>query len=316
MSPHDAFIAPARARPALWRLALGVVLIVLLWALGTIGTLLAGWGSGAILPERRFDVALWLEDAAAGSRPDTLALVLLTFAALALATWLAARVLHGRGLRSLVGRGEGGAARFGIGFLAIALPAALGLLLPFGAGIEAQANLPPNVWLLWLAPGLLLVALQTGAEELAFRGYLQQQMAARFRSPLAWMVLPSLLFGLVHWDGQTFGPNAPLIVAAATLFGLVAADLTARTGSLHAAWGVHFGNNAFAILLTTTPGPLSGLALGLIDLDLADPGVMAPLVALDMGTLVVSWGLARWALARLRPMAGPPISTPPPEAPR
>ena len=33
------------------------------------------------------------------------------------------------------------------------------------------------------------------AEELAFRGYLMQALAARFRSPLVWWLLPALLFG-------------------------------------------------------------------------------------------------------------------------
>lgn len=316
MTPHEIFVAPARARPALWRLGLGVVLIVLVWIAGAIGTLLAGWASGAVLPDARFDVAIWLEAAAGGTRPDALALLLLTFGALALGTWLAARLLHGRGLRSLIGAGRGGAARFAIGVLAIAVPGALGLLLPFGPEIETDVGLPLRTWLVWLAPALLLLALQTGAEELAFRGYLQQQLAARFRSPLAWLIAPSLLFGLVHWDGVTFGPNAPLIVAAAGLFGLIAADLTARTGSLHAAWGLHFGNNALAVLITATPGPLSGLALTRLPLDLTDPAVMRPLIALDMAGLVLAWALARWALSRLRPVPVPPISAPPPEAPR
>ncbi len=49
--------------------------------------------------------------------------------------------------------------------------------------------------------------IQTGAEELVFRGYLQQQLAARFASPLIWMVLPALIFGAVHYDPATAGPN-------------------------------------------------------------------------------------------------------------
>ncbi len=47
---------------------------------------------------------------------------------------------------------------------------------------------------------LVLLALPLGMtiligywEELVFRGYLQSQLAARFRSPLVWIVLPSLM---------------------------------------------------------------------------------------------------------------------------
>ena len=314
MSPHDAFIAPARRYPQLWRLVLGVGIVGLVWLLGTFLILGLGYASEAILVDMRFDPMLWTGAAALGEAPGSLLLVLGTFGALVLGTWMAARILHGRGMRSLVGRGTGGWARFGVGLAAIAAPGALSYILPIGPEVELLPGLDPGVWWRLLIPAVVLIALQTGAEELAFRGYLQQQLAARFRSSVVWMILPSIGFGLLHWNGTTFGPNAPLIAASAAAFGLIAADLTARTGSLHAAWGLHFGNNCFAILGAGTPGPLSGLALYLIPLDLADPEAMLPLIALDGAALALSWLLARWALARLRPPAPPPISAPSSEA--
>ena len=39
---------------------------------------------------------------------------------------------------------------------------------------------------------------QVFAEEVAFRGYLQTQLAARFTSPVIWMSLPALGFGLLQ----------------------------------------------------------------------------------------------------------------------
>jgi DNA-directed RNA polymerase subunit RPC12/RpoP len=49
------------------------------------------------------------------------------------------------------------------------------------------------------------VLIQTGAEEVLFRGYLQQQLAARFASPIAWMVLPSAIFALPALPARDHG---------------------------------------------------------------------------------------------------------------
>jgi membrane protease YdiL (CAAX protease family) len=122
-------------------------------------------------------------------------------------------------------------------------------------------------------------------------------MAARFRSPVMWMVLPSLLFASLHYQPQMMGDNAFYIVAAAALFGLLAADLTARTGSIGAAWGFHFANNVVAILLVSLDGPLSGLALYTAPISAASVEIR-PLIFLDMGTTVVTWVLIRLAVSR------------------
>jgi membrane protease YdiL (CAAX protease family) len=142
------------------------------------------------------------------------------------------------------------------------------------------------------------VLLQTGAEEILFRGYIQQQLAARFRSPILWMILPSALFGVLHWQPDVMGDNAIYVVAAATLFGLLAADLTAKTGSLGAAWGFHFANNVVAILIVSLDGPLSGLALYTASVDPASPEIR-PLILLDMGTTVVTWLIIRTIVSRV-----------------
>jgi uncharacterized protein len=51
-------------------------------------------------------------------------------------------------------------------------------------------------------------------------------------------------------------------VGAAATFGLIAADLTARTGSIGAAWGFHFANNTMAITILATDGTITGLSDG------------------------------------------------------
>jgi membrane protease YdiL (CAAX protease family) len=119
---------------------------------------------------------------------------------------------------------------------------------------------------------LVGVLIQTGAEEVLFRGYLQQQLAARFSSPMIWMVLPSALFAALHYQPEVMGDNTWLMMGAVFVFALLAADLTAVTGTIGAAWAMHFVNNALAILVMATDGPLSGLALYIAPISPASPG--------------------------------------------
>src|ERR687897_3910083 len=99
----EAFVAPARAEPALWRLAAGVLLAALLWlatagALGTIAQGLSGPGPRAAL-----------------------VLYLASFAGLAAGLALAARLLHHRPPRSLIGPEGFSGPAFALGVTVIAL---------------------------------------------------------------------------------------------------------------------------------------------------------------------------------------------------
>jgi hypothetical protein len=131
----------------------------------------------------------------------------------------------------------------------------------------------------FLPLALVGVLIQTGAEEVLFRGYMQQQLAARFSSPLMWMILPSAIFAALHYQPEIMGDNTWLMMAAVFVFAVLAADLTAVTGNIGAAWGMHFVNNALAILVVATDGPLSGLALFMAPISPAAAGCQAPVLS-------------------------------------
>jgi len=97
--------------------------------------------------------------------------------------------------------------------------------------------------LIFLPLAAILVFLQTGAEELFFRGYLLQQLAARFQNPLIWFALPPIAFGLLHYEPTVYGGISWGVVIGICLTGLAWADLTRITGNIGAAWGWHFMNN-------------------------------------------------------------------------
>lgn len=286
--PFERYVAPARCRPALWRLGLGVAMVVLAWLAAMIALQAALAALGTESP--------WWDRITRADHPAGMLVLLSTFAAPLAGALLAARLLHGRSPVGLLGPPRAAARDFGRAVASAAAVYAVVLVL-WAVVHDSVPGLPVGVWLLYLLPGLAALLLQTGAEEVVFRGYLQGQLAARFRSPLAWALGPSLLFGAIHYDPSLPGPNAVIAVAATTVFGLLAADLTARTGTLGAAWGLHFANNVAALLVLGYPDALSGLALRLVPYHLDDP--VPPLeVVLTMAGLLGAWALIARATRR------------------
>lgn len=286
------WLAAARRRPALWRLGLGILLALAVYVGGIAllvpaGALVVGWPEAAGFADR----------VATGEDPAAILALLATFGLMAAGAWAAARLLHGRRLREMVGPAGPAWRDFrDAAGVTLALGAA-SLALALGTG-DAVRAMEPARWALLLLPAVPLLLLQTGAEELLFRGYLQGQLAARFRSPLIWAALPSLAFGALHWD-PSLGWPAGYYVAATAVFGLIAADLTALTGRLGAAWGLHFANNVFPLALLGTPGSLPGLALWRLPGPLAEMEGAGLLIALDTAVLVAIWAAIR-ALIRRR----------------
>tara|TARA_B100001175_G_scaffold295739_1_gene284070 strand:+ start:57 stop:566 length:510 start_codon:yes stop_codon:yes gene_type:complete len=125
-------------------------------------------------------------------------------------------------------------------------------------------NLSVSNWSMYLIIALPLLFIQVTAEELFFRGYLVQQLATRYNSTLIWMVLPSIGFGLAHYDPQNYGKASLLIVGILTVYGMVAIDLTRRTGNIAAAIGIHLSNNIFTILILGNTSKFSGLSLFIV----------------------------------------------------
>ena len=290
---HDTYIDPARSKPQIWRLLLGIVMVAACYALGLIGLVLAvALVSGAdYLNEFLVNLEM-----AQPLGPTGTVLLLATFIGMAVGPMVAVAVFHSRRVVTLFGPLPRTFRHFLIAMAVCAV--AYGISFLFSSSeVELIPGIGQKLWLAFLPMALTGVLLQTGAEEVLFRGYVQQQLAARFRSPILWMILPSALFGVLHWQPDVMGDNAIYVVAAAALFGLLAADLTAKTGALGAAWGFHFANNVVAILIVSLDGPLSGLALYTASVDPASLEIR-PLIFLDMGTTVVTWLIIRTIVSR------------------
>ncbi|TPE52730.1 CPBP family intramembrane glutamic endopeptidase [Amaricoccus solimangrovi] len=270
----EAFVAPARRRPRLWRLMLGGVLAGAVW-LATVA----------------FCLRLALARGLGPGDPGLVIAYLFSFAGLAGGAALAARLLGGRGPATLIGPGGFEPRAFAWGALVVAGFATAGALAGALFDDPLRRSLALGPWLRALPLALPALAIQTAAEELAFRGFLLQGLAARFRAPPVWLGLPALVFGALHWDPATYGPNAPLVVANAALIGLILGDVTARRGNLSLAMGMHFANNAAALLLVAAPGPLSGLALWVSSTGPDQPAAFGRLLLVGLGATLACYAL-------------------------
>jgi membrane protease YdiL (CAAX protease family) len=139
---------------------------------------------------------------------------------------------------------------------------AAGILL---VGAPERTDLALSSWLIALGPLAVLILFQATGEEIIFRGYILQQLAARYRSPVVWAFMPSFLFGLAHYgNGAALGVGWQYVTVT-TLFGLAAAALVWRTGSLAAAMGLHTGMNIFSLSTVGLKGVVEGTQLYLYD---------------------------------------------------
>ncbi|WP_281966424.1 CPBP family intramembrane glutamic endopeptidase [Roseovarius nanhaiticus] len=284
-------VEPARRSAALWRLMVGIVLIT---AVFLALSLIYGFLITQFIP-----IEAWGEDGLGIEQATTPlgALVnLFAFGLLIMALALVLPLIHKRGLRSVIGRPalalrQGG--RVLLYMLGVYVAASLVQLID---PIPLTPGLDPSRWLALLPLTLLGLLIQTGAEEVVFRGYLQSQLAARVRHPAVWLVLPALLFGMLHFQPGIMGSAAWVIVVWAALFGIAAADLTARCGTLGPAIALHFGNNFAAIALSAPTGYFDGLALATYPFGPEDTALMLQWMPMDLGILFCSYLAARLAL--------------------
>lgn len=257
----SAFIAPAEASRGGLRFAIALIMLVLFYGALSLQIFVVFAVLEMVQTGLDFGTAftVMFVGLANPTTPQDMIAVLITFFAMLGSIWIIVMLFRRHGLRQLIGPGPV------LRNFCIAALVMLPLIgVSFGLGLwsgDATSNLPIGTWLLWLGLALPLLLIQVSSEELIFRGYLMQELAIRFKARWVWLLLPSLIFGCLHFDPARFGTNAYIIIAVTTLFGIIAADVTVRTGNLGAAIGLHFMNNFQAMLLLSLNGTLNGLSL-------------------------------------------------------
>ncbi|KAE9632318.1 CPBP family intramembrane glutamic endopeptidase [Parasedimentitalea maritima] len=287
---HEALVFNARTHPQLWRLIAGLVVVVI------VGYLLSSAMYSVLLGTFSGDWVTGLQD---GSNPAAMLALLGGFGFITVGVAVAARLLQYRSLTSITGVPHLLVSQFvRVSLFLLALFVVLMLLPPYQMDAPMVSNLPALTWLALLPLSFLALLIQTSAEEILFRGYIQQALAARFSHPMIWLVLPSALFALGHYLPAEAGENALIIAVWAGLFGLLMADLTARSGTLGPAIAVHLFNNLTALVLFASPTSLNGLALYLLPYEMSDVQALRPWMVVDFALMLIGWLVARLAIRR------------------
>lgn len=297
-APHQDFIRPAWSAPEVWRVMVMLVAFEFVFMLSPIV----------------FTSFLSTDAAVDAFYEGTTAFGTLSqfssFGIAALGLLILLRLLHGRGFWTLVGPAEDAKrdllrVTWGVAMILLVLE-----LLPPWINLADLAEVRDfDTWVILIPFTLVALLIQVGTEEMFFRGYLQQQLACLSRSRWAWMFVPSAMFGALHfWNGNG-AADGTLWALWAFALGMACADLTARTGNLGAAIGLHLANNAFALLVVGVKDwPSSGVALFLYPYEdpalyaygieaLLTPWIIIELFAMVLG-VVIMWLAARIALVR------------------
>ena len=220
-----------------------------------IGILWFTFGAGLILAV----IAIAVEGSADLSTYSNFTMLLLTmlpFPVALAALWGGLRLLHRRNLMSLLHPGGG----FSWGklwtsaLIWFVLAGASDLVLWLTNPSNYTFSFNPGAFFPFMLLVLLLVPIQTSTEELVVRGYLTQWVGRYSRSIWLPLILPSLLFMLLHGlnpEVTAYGSllTLPLYLSTGLLLGWV----TLKSGGLEMALGLHAANNIYATLMVTFP---------------------------------------------------------------
>ncbi len=239
-------------RPSLIRWSIGTFLILISWLI--VGALLTGFAANLF----NIDIA-----ALAGENPSLLAsyqpwqaasTILVSFIPLLLMPLILQRLLLKGGYRQLFTRSNqsfGREVRIGAMVMAsILLITAVPDLTLNSSSYEWTFNL--NSFLPYLLVAAILIPMQTTAEEVFYRGWVQQRLENGRRS--IWFVSSAngFLFALPHLANPEVNGELFLAILGYGASGFMFAWVTMRDQSIGIAVGAHAANNILAGLFVTS----------------------------------------------------------------
>lgn len=266
-----------------WRYVISLPVIVLIWVmLGSIPViLLMAYVSMDENPATSFSGTGF---AGVPVIPEFL-ITMSSFIPFIVATLLAVRFIHARSLKTLITseshiRWERMFAGAGVWMSIAAILSVLESLLYPGRYV---LTFQPATLLVFAVLALIIIPIQTSAEELFFRGYLLQWMGLRLKNIWLLSLLNGVLFFLPHSVNPEMASGSILIGLGYFAMGFFLALITLQDHGMELALGMHAGNNLFASLfanyaVTALPSP------ALFTVQILDP--VYSLVSLIVGMVV------------------------------
>lgn len=234
-------------------------------------------------------------------------LVLFSFVGAILAAWLVQRFIHYRTFTSLITAAA--RIRWSRIIWTVALTWGVYAASVFIMGLFTDGGIYPNPdrpsMLPFVIATLLFIPIQCAAEEVMFRGYLNQALGRFIPSALAVFIVTSIAFGALHLANPEIGAAKDagmfwLVFAGYCLFGFILSLMVWVDNGLESAIGVHIGNNAWIAIFLNYEGsvlPVPGMFL-----QPSEPGTDTVFGLITLGVLLLCVWLTRKPLASRNPV--------------
>ena len=243
-----------------WRYLIGYPFILLTWLV--VGSIPVFVMAGIVMLDGNPATEL-LTSGFVGIDPTlNFTISMVTFIPFILATILTVVILHRRHLRTLVTANERvGWPRLFAGFAVwFVISAGVALVEALTHPGRYQYTPHPESYLGFAVAAIILIPIQTSAEEFFFRGYFIQNVGLKLKNPLVLSFLSGLLFTLPHMANPEVAENALLVPLFYFFFGAFATYISLRDNGLELPLGMHAANNLFTALfvnatVTALPTP-------------------------------------------------------------
>jgi membrane protease YdiL (CAAX protease family) len=223
----------------------------------------------------------------------TLALMLFPFALVAVLVLVLIRHLHNISIRAFItSRDKIDWKRIGFAFTGIVLLNSLFFIISYYTNpSDFQWNFDPQAFAILFVIAIVLVPLQTSAEELFFRGYLMQGLGQVFKQRIFPLLITSLLFGFMHFGNPEIDKLGPLLMVSYVSMGFFFGIITLMDEGLELALGYHAGNNLLISLLVTADW--TAFQTNSLFLDVSTPDVYM-LAFMQLPMLLILLALFSW----------------------
>jgi membrane protease YdiL (CAAX protease family) len=184
----------------------------------------------------------------------TLFYMLLPFAFAFFGILVISRLLHDHPLKFLVtSRSSFDWSRVAFSFLLVTVLAVLSLAIDLALSPDDYVwNYDPERFFGLVLIAVLMIPLQTTAEELLMRGYLFQGLGVALKSRLAPLLITSISFGLLHSLNPEVAKLGYGLISVYIITGLFLGTITLMDEGLELTIGFHAANNLVIALLVTS----------------------------------------------------------------